>query len=394
MFLSVLFYTISVSTLFEGELIFPPNEFHNHGSTIVETQEGDLIAAWFHGQGERQSDDVVIQGARKRKGASTWSEPFLMADTPGLPDCNPTLFMDPRGVLWLFWIAVQDNMWGGSLLKYRTSKDYAGDGPPKWEWQDVIHARPVELEERFLKVIDDGVELYGDLIESVAPDMLKEVEGVREAAKNKLHRRLGWMTRVPPIMLADGRMMLGLYSDVFNCSLAAFTSDWGENWTFSTPIMDPDVTMLGNIQPAFAQRKDGKILAFMRDNGLPKQVRFASSEDGGYTWSPILVTGISNPGSSVDVEVLQSGNWVMICNDTIIGRHLLSAYLSDDEGETWNWSRPIEEAAFEEGSFSYPTVIQSADDTLHVTFSYKRKDSNGSSIKHVRFSEDWIKGEE
>lgn len=392
MLLSVVLCAVSMSDLFQGELIFEPNSFHNHGSSIVETADGDLIAAWFHGSGERQSDDVLIQGARRRKGASEWSEPFVMADTPDLPDCNPVLFIDSRGVLWLFWIAVQDNMWGGSLLKYRTSSKYADDGPPEWEWQDVIHTRPVDLEECFVKVVDEGVEVYGNVLKSVVPDMLEKVDEVRQVARDKLNRRLGWMTRVPPIMLADGRLMLGLYSDVFNCSLAAFTGDWGRTWTFSTPIMDPDVTMLGNIQPAFAQRADGSILAFMRDNGLPKQVRVSVSEDNGHTWGNMLLSGISNPGSSVDVEVLRNGHWVLICNDTITGRHLLTAYLSDDEGATWKWSRAIEEAEFEAGNFSYPAVIQSADDTVHVTYSYKRKGVEGSTIKHVAFTENWIKG--
>jgi predicted neuraminidase len=392
MFLSVVLCAVSMPGVFQGELIFEPNAFHNHGSSIVETAEGDLIAAWFHGSGERQSDDVLIQGARRRKGASEWSEPFVMADTPDLPDCNPVLFIDTRGVLWLFWIAVQDNMWGGSLLKYRTSSKYADDGPPEWEWQDVIHTRPVDLEERFLKVVDEGVEVYGNVLKSVVPDMLEKVDEVRQVAREKLNRRLGWMTRVPPIMLADGRLMLGLYSDVFNCSLAAFTGDWGKTWTFSTPIMDPDVTMLGNIQPAFAQRADGSILAFMRDNGLPKQVRVSVSEDNGHTWGNMLLSGISNPGSSVDVEVLRNGHWVLICNDTITGRHLLTAYLSDDEGANWNWSRAIEEAEFEAGNFSYPTLIQAADDTVHVTYSYKRKEIEGSTIKHVEFTENWIRG--
>ncbi len=392
MLLSVVLCAVSMPGVFQGELIFEPNAFHNHGSSIVETAEGDLIAAWFHGSGERQSDDVLIQGARRRKGATEWSEPFVMADTPDLPDCNPVLFIDTRGILWLFWITVQDNMWGGSLLKYRTSSKYADDGAPEWEWQDVIHTRPVDLEERFLKVVDEGVEVYGNVLKSVVPDMLEKVDEVRQVAREKLNRRLGWMTRVPPIMLADGRLMLGLYSDVYNCSLAAFTGDWGKTWTFSTPIMDPDVTMLGNIQPAFAQRTDGSILAFMRDNGLPKQVRVSISEDNGHNWGNMLLSGISNPGSSVDVEVLRNGHWVLICNDTITGRHLLTAYLSDDEGANWEWSRAIEEAEFEAGNFSYPTVIQAADDTVHVTYSYKRKGVEGSTIKHVEFTENWIRG--
>jgi hypothetical protein len=59
--------------------IFPPQEKHVHSSSLVECPNGDLLVAWFHGTGERTANDVVIQGARKKKGADTWSAPFLMA---------------------------------------------------------------------------------------------------------------------------------------------------------------------------------------------------------------------------------------------------------------------------------------------------------------------------
>ncbi|MDZ4859339.1 MAG: hypothetical protein SGI88_10170 [Candidatus Hydrogenedentes bacterium] len=62
--------------LLESELIFTPEPLHNHGSSIVETPQGDLLACWFHGTGERNSDDVQVLGARKRKGEIAWSAPF------------------------------------------------------------------------------------------------------------------------------------------------------------------------------------------------------------------------------------------------------------------------------------------------------------------------------
>lgn len=373
---------------YDAESIFPPDPKHNHGSSIVETKQGDLIAAWFHGSGERSSDDVCIQGARKRAGASEWSAPFVMADTPDLPDCNPVLFIDPRGVLWLVWIAVQDNQWGGSLLKYRTARHYAEDGPPQWDWQDVIHARPTDLEARFLALVDYAETNLGALLDTMG--YRDEIAMVRQAASTKLARRLGWMTRLHPIMTSDTRMMLGLYSDVFNCSLAAFTEDWGTTWTFSHPILDADPLLLGNIQPSFVKKANGEIMAFMRDNGIPKYVRTATSTDNGVTWSPLGKLDIRNPGSSVECIVLRSGKWVLVCNDTFNGRHLLTAYLSEDEGETWGWSRRLEEKEREQGSYSYPSVIQAADGAVHCTYSWREQDSGGSSIKHARFNEAWI----
>ena len=43
----------------QGELIFPLEDWHNHGSCIVECPNGDLLVCWFHGTGERQADDVA-----------------------------------------------------------------------------------------------------------------------------------------------------------------------------------------------------------------------------------------------------------------------------------------------------------------------------------------------
>src|SRR5678815_550641 len=84
------------SAFLESEVIFPMEHWHNHASMVVELPGGDLLVCWFHGSGERTADDVVVRGARLRKGSRTWSEPFLLADTPGYPDTNATIFLDPK----------------------------------------------------------------------------------------------------------------------------------------------------------------------------------------------------------------------------------------------------------------------------------------------------------
>ena len=66
------------------EDLFPPEKWHNHGSCVVEAPGGGLFAAWFHGSGERKSDDVLVQAARLPEG--TRLDPrFTLADTPGYP---------------------------------------------------------------------------------------------------------------------------------------------------------------------------------------------------------------------------------------------------------------------------------------------------------------------
>ena len=82
---------------------------------------------------------MVVRGARLRKGNRTWSDPFLLADTPGYPDTNATMFVDPKQRLWLMWPTILANEWHTALMKYKVSSSYRGDGAPR----DVIEVLPV-----------------------------------------------------------------------------------------------------------------------------------------------------------------------------------------------------------------------------------------------------------
>ncbi len=62
---SVLLVTLAAGSEAEfhkGELIFPLEPVHNHGSCIVECPNGDLLVSWFRG-GERREDCTLVLGA-------------------------------------------------------------------------------------------------------------------------------------------------------------------------------------------------------------------------------------------------------------------------------------------------------------------------------------------
>jgi len=381
------FPSIALSApVFETDLIFPPEDYHNHSSSIVETADGDLIAAWFHGKGEKTDDTLAIWGARKRKGADSWSEPFLMADNKNLPDQNPVLFIDPQKRLWLFWISSLANTIETYLLEYRYSTDYSGDGPPKWEWNDVLHCRPKNIEsvpDRVAATVDDR---YGESFDS-EEKYRSRLKHAQEVAGDKLFQRLGWMPRCQPVMLSDKRMAIGLYSDTFLTSVAAFTEDGGMTWEFGEAVVG-----YGLIQPSLIQKNDGAIVAYGRDKAPSKRIRVAQSQDGGMSWSPVRDMEIPNPDSSVSVRRLENGGWILVCNDldgkSRHGRSRLTAYLSDDEGETWKWNRRIEDNP-DDVNAAYPTVIQTVDGAIHCVYTYTPKPKE--TIKHVWFNEDWIR---
>jgi hypothetical protein len=368
---------------FEARFILPPQDEHVHSSSIVELPGGDLFAVYYRGSGERRADDVRLEGARLARGASTWSAPFTVADSPGFPDCNPVALVDARGRLSVIWPAILDNRWESALLRFRTAP-VAGwaSGAPPWNDGGVILLRPDSLKARLEPFARAA-------LETVPPGRDRdEVTRFLERIGDPLYNRLGWMPRTHTLRLPGGRVLLPLYSDTYNIGLVAISDDDGATWRASDPILS-----LGGVQPSLVRTKDGTIVAWMRDNGPPPQRAIvASSRDDGVTWTAGEDSAVPNPGSSLEVVALRGGSWLMVSNDTESGRARLSAWVSDDEGRTWPHRRVIEESAG--GSYSYPSVLQASDGLVHVSYSHvepapdtgKRREA----IKHVMFDANWV----
>jgi predicted neuraminidase len=385
---------------YRAELLFPVEHWHNHSSSIVEHPDGHLLVTWFHGSGERTADDVEVLGAWQRKGTDTWTAPARLADTPGYPDTNPTLFVDRRATLWLLWPTILANEWHTALMKVKTATRWPAGEVPRWDSSEVLHVTP---DDRFAEVTRREVDrLAAAVPEGDAGRRTRTyLDRLKKDAGDKLTRRLGWMTRVHPLQLPDGRILVPLYSDGFSFSLMAITDDGGQTWRASDPLVGG-----GNIQPALARRKDGTIVAYMRDNGPPpKRMHVSESKDRGETWSTVSDSVLPNPGTSMDVAVLASGRWALVYNDLERGRHSLAIALSDDEGRSWSALRHLERdpdgaSEAQQGQYHYPSIIQSRDGRIHVTYSVflppasSTRDAQGrlvrKSIKHAVFDEAWI----
>ncbi len=359
--------------LLETRLVFPLEKWHNHSSSVVELRGGELMVCWYHGSGERTADDVVVEAARLPRGAKEWSRRFQLADTPNFPDTNPILFTDSRARLWLMWPAIIANRWETAILKYRIASDTRN---LKWDISDNVFFIPPNFEARVKAAA-------APLLEKASGREAAYVKRVIELAGDKFASRIGWMPRTHPLELPSGRVLVPLYSDGYSFSIIAITDDGGATWTASEPIIGP-----GAVQPSLVRKKDGSIVAYMRDNGpAPKRVMTSESKDNGQTWSPAVDTDILNSGTSVEAIALRDGAWLMVNNDTEKGRNALAVTLSDDEGRTWKWKRYLERE--DTGSFHYPSVIQARDGSIHVTYSYFV--SGGKSVKHARFNTAWVK---
>ena len=296
-----------------------------HASSIVETSDGSLVAAWFGGTAEG-SDDVEIWVSRRAPG-SAWSPARAVTDYPNAPTWNPVLFQEGDRTILFFKIGPSPREWIGA---FRTS--------------------------------DDGGRSWGSV--------------------SYLPAGLTGPIRSKPIRLADGALLAGTsfeagYDhetplDAPYRSWSAWmerSDDGGATWTKHGPIVVPDEPF-GIIQPTIWQAEDGSVRALMRSTDRIGRIVMSQSDDGGRSWTPAVPTVLPNPNSGIDAVRLRDGRIVLIYNHTEEGRSPIHIAVSSDDGATWTDPLVLEDGP---GEFSYPAVVQAKSGQLHVTYTWKRK---------------------
>lgn len=403
--LLLLLVSISTTTFAEepyynSEFIFEPTfeepiMHHAHASAIIVCPNGDLRVVWyengpklkdprFFSKDGDKSADVRIVGSRRAVGASQWEKPFVMNDTFGVADNNPTLCIDADQRLWLVhttMLAAPQWTWPGSILQFKISSDYDQPGPPKWESSSLLLPHPVGLEKN-LEAVEKAMgtpayfEKYGGNEERMKKFLAHAKENVQEIAK----QRIGWMSRTHPIILKNGTLLLPLSNENFDIPMMAMTSDGGKTWNYSNPV--PGVWM---IQPSVVELPDGTLHAYFRNGDSRHRIKRSVSTDAGMTWSFPELTDRPHPGGGVEVLLLKSGNLALVYNNKETKpRDKLAISISDDLGKTWKWTRQLEETPG--GRFDYPSIVQTDDGTIHVSYSWELR-----TIKHVEFNEAWVK---
>lgn len=383
--------TVRSEPFIKTEQVFDPasgEHGHVHASCIVECPNGDLRVIWYENgtplpdpyfsKQRDKSDDVRIGGSRRPHGATAWETPFVMADSFGVSDNNPCMVIDKSGRLWLIratLLAVPQSAWGSALLRYSISSDYDKPGRPVWQKEDVLIPHPEGIEaivnQSLAKMEEDGRR---------SPERLEAYrKRIAEMLKNPIYQRLGWMPRAHPFIRSDGTVMIPLSNENFNIAAMAMTNDGGETWKLSKMVPEGGLT-----QPTLVEFPDGRMSAFFRNSDRRRRIKRSDSNDGGMTWSEVRVTTLSHPGAGIEAVRLQNGHLAMVYNDKEENpRDRMAVSISTDDGATWKWTRHLDDVP---GSrFDYPSMIQSQDGSLHVTYS-----DNLKTVKHVHFNEAWV----
>lgn len=282
-----------------------------HASTILETQNGDMLAAWFGGTKEKAPDVAIWMSRRTADG---WSAPVEMARHEQMPTWNPVLFRSNDGITWLYYKYGPDpRRWTGAYLR---SED---DGKTWSEWEPMP-------------------------------------AGLLGPIKNK------------PLVMPDGTIIspTSVESHEAWASWVEISKDQGQTWSRFGPISHP-TQPYGVIQPTIVPILGG-LRMFVRTRNVGR-IGYSDSFDGGHTWSPVWETELLHPNSGIDATGMPDGRIALVYNPTEKGRTPLHLGISEDGGKTWKTAVVLED---EPGEYSYPAIIYGSDGALHITYTWKR----------------------
>ena len=257
-----------------------------------------LWSAWFSG-GTREPDAGNYGIVSYKDIDAEWVDPAMIIVHPdtNVRVMDTQLWTDPNGSLWVFWVQNTgqkgfDGIWGTWAIRI----DNPGADEPTW---------------------------------------------------TKPRRLCNGLTRNKPIVLSSGEWLLPSYDWINHQSAVYISDDQGENWTLrGGPLNKPTSNFYEHM---CVELNNGNIWMLQRN------IQESISTDKGKTWTPLQkLEGLTSANSRVFISRLQSGNLLLIYNDSTNGktRKDLTARLSIDDGKTWPYTLLLDERE----EVSYPDI--------------------------------------
>jgi predicted neuraminidase len=323
----------------------------DYGMTIgiERTPGGRLWACWVAG-GDSPKAFFVL--ATSDDDGQTWSRPRLVVDAHDkqLPTERSVLvgnlWTDPLGRLWLIFDQSMD-MFDGRAGVWLARCDNPDAEHPAWSeprriWHGVTLNKPT--------VLSSG--------EWMLPVSLDQRPGFRQFKD--------CFRELDPLRGAN----------VF------VSRDQGETWQRRGGVKFPNPDWHEHM---IVERKDHTLWMLAR---TAKGLMQSTSADDGRTWTEPTLSSIQHPVARFHVRRLASGRILLVKHGKTIeqheGRSQLTAWVSDDDGKTWQGGLMLDERK----GISYPDGFQAPDGTMYI--SYDRNRATDGEILLARFNEEDI----
>lgn len=355
----------------------------NHAANLLPLPDGSLMCVWFGGTQEGVAD-ISVWGSRLLPGSRQWSEAVKVSNDASRSEQNPVLFLAPDNVLWLLWTAQISGNQDTAIVRYRQSTDLGQS------WGDIatLLDKPGTFIRQPVTVLDNG----------------------------------NWLLPVFYCRTQPGEKWVG-NDDI---SAVKISADKGKTWR------DIEVPQsLGCVHMNITALPGGTLVALFRSRWADN-IYYSQSVDNGESWSVPEPTELPNNNSSIQVTTLVSGELALVFNhmnaagalerraslydeiddgdnsrkepEVTSGRSAfwgaprapMTVAISADGGKTWPWQRNLDEGDGycmtnnsldkRNREFSYPSIKQGADGTLHIAYTWFRQ-----AIKYVHITPEWVK---
>jgi hypothetical protein len=324
------------------QIIAPPTESYAdqnrmfQGIPGIERAPNDrLWATWYGGGTGEDGHNYILLATSMAPNA--WSNITLVINHPnsGLVRAyDPCLWHDPHGKLWLFWAQGYEHHTDEHSGVWAIVTENSDAENPTW-------SDPTR--------ISDGIMMN-------KPTVLKSGDWLLPVAK--------WFQ--------EGSA--GVVS----------SPDQGKTWSLLGQANVPKKEDRSCDEHMIVERSDGSLWMLIRTSyGIGESV----SVDHGKTWSPVEPSSLQHTVSRFFIRRIQSGNLLLIKHGAIAEktkRSHLTAFLSKDDGTTWDGSLLLDERL----SVSYPDAVQAPDGTLYLIYDYDRR--GDKKILLAQFTEEDI----
>jgi formylglycine-generating enzyme required for sulfatase activity len=133
---------------------------HNHCPAIVECPNGDLLAIWYTGIGERERN-MAVAASRLRWGAKNWGPSSPFWDPPDRNDTALSTWFDGNKTIYHFNSMSVSSNWARMAVTMRTSTD-SGATWSKARLINPDHAKTIQLSEAVIALKGGGIALTLD----------------------------------------------------------------------------------------------------------------------------------------------------------------------------------------------------------------------------------------
>lgn len=170
-----------------------------------------------------------------------------------------------------------------------------------------------------------------------------------------------------PTVLKNGTWLLPVSDWQKNTARVFASTDEGASWKERGSLQFPGWQFDEHMT---VELKDGRLWMLARTNSQPHE---SFSTDGGATWStPVQAATVQNVNSRFFLRRLKSGRILLVKNgspaERLQKRTHMSAWLSEDEGQTWKGGLLLDER----NAVSYPDGFESPDGLIHILYDWNR----------------------